>query len=205
MYCPKCATNQRDDLKFCKQCGANLYAVRQVMSKREVEEKFDWSKTWVAQMFLSEDEREKRKQLIEEERGITPEVKRYNEIKAGVITSSVGIAAMIFFYVLMKGIVLSGEVKPGEAEILSRLWVLGVVPFFIGVGLMINGIIVSKKQIEAMKRNQLPNEETDKQKSFGKNTDRLYLEPADSSEFIPSGFSVTEGTTKTLQKPEQKT
>jgi len=204
MYCPQCSTIQGDDLKFCKQCGTNLYAVRQAMTRRDIGEKFDWSKTWVAEMFMSESEQQKRQQQIEAEIGITPEVKRYDEIKAGVITSSVGIAAMIFFYVLMKGIVLSGEVNAGEAEILKRLWVLGVVPFFIGIGLIFNGVVVSKKQIEVMKQVEASKAETEKQKTLRKNTERLYLEPADTSEIISPGFSVTEGTTRTLQTPEQK-
>lgn len=204
MYCPQCSAIQNDDVKFCKQCGANLYAVRQVMTKRDIAEKFDWSKTWVAEMFLSENERKKRQQQIEEERGITPEVRRFTEIKAGVITSSIGIGVMIFLYVFMKGLVLSGEVQPGEAEILKRVWISGIIPFFIGLGLMINGIIVSKKQIAAMKRKQLSEAETEKEKSFGKNTERLYLEPANTSEFIPPQFSVTEDATRKFTETEQK-
>lgn len=204
MFCPQCGTNLNEDLKFCKQCGANLYAVRHALTAPETQEKFDWSKTWVAEMFMSESERKRREQLIDEERGITPEIKRYGEIKAGVIVSSVGLGVMIFLYVFMKGLVQSGEVDAGEAEILKRVWVAGVIPFLIGLGLMINGTIVSSRQIKTMKQLQASKEETEKQKSLGKNTDRLYLEPADSSEFIPSSFSVTEGTTRTLQKPEQK-
>ncbi|HWN08629.1 MAG TPA: hypothetical protein VNO50_05045 [Pyrinomonadaceae bacterium] len=69
-----------------------MSAVMQVVASREPEEKFDWSKTWVQEMFLSTDEKKRRKEEIERQRGITPEIKRYNEIKAGVIVSSVGIA-----------------------------------------------------------------------------------------------------------------
>jgi hypothetical protein len=62
-------------------------------------------------------------------------VRRLNEIKAGVITSSVGIAVTVFLYVLMKGIILGGDVSSGDAEILSRIWVAGIIPFMVGVGL----------------------------------------------------------------------
>ncbi|MGI8565940.1 MAG: hypothetical protein ACR2LZ_05595, partial [Pyrinomonadaceae bacterium] len=71
MFCPQCGINQSDELKFCKSCGANLYAVRQVVATRETDEKFDWSKTWVAEMFLSEGERKKRDASLERQRGIT--------------------------------------------------------------------------------------------------------------------------------------
>src|SRR5213075_357439 len=104
MFCPRCGTSQSDELKFCKACGANLYAIRQVVDAQDAGQKFDWSKTWVAEMFMSRDE-------IEQRRGITPATKRYQEIKAGVITSSAGLAVMIFLWIFMDGIIRSGRVS----------------------------------------------------------------------------------------------
>jgi hypothetical protein len=46
-------------------------------------------------MFLSSAEHERRKQQLELERGITPEVKRQKEVTAGVITASVGTGVSI--------------------------------------------------------------------------------------------------------------
>ena len=57
MFCPQCGSTQNDELKFCKSCGVNLDAVRQAAAMRDPSEKFDWSRTWVAEMFLSESER----------------------------------------------------------------------------------------------------------------------------------------------------
>lgn len=152
MFCPQCGSTQNEDLKFCKVCGVNLYAVMQVVAAREPDEKFDWSKTWVQEMFLSADEKKRRKAEIERQSGITPEVKRYTEIKTGVIVSSVGIALAIFLFVFMGGLVASGKVTPEAAEILSRLWVAGVIPLFVGLALITNGVIVSKKLVEAARR-----------------------------------------------------
>src|SRR5438067_296750 len=154
MFCPKCGTNQADDLKFCKTCGANLQAVRLAVEARDAGEKFDWGKTWVAEMFLSEGERKRREEELERLRGITPEVKRYTEIKGGVITAFVGLALMIFLSIFMEGIIRGGKIPPDAAEIISRLWIAGVFPFFVGLGLMINGIFVSKRQAEAARRAQ---------------------------------------------------
>src|SRR5713226_7510372 len=109
MFCPQCGTSQSDELKFCKSCGANLFAVRQAVATRETGEKFDWSKTWVAEMMLTQEEREKRKEEIERQRGITPESRRHKEIKAGVITASVGVGLAVFLFVLMQGIILGGK------------------------------------------------------------------------------------------------
>ena len=148
MFCPQCGSNQNDELKFCKVCGANLQAVRQAVATRETGEKIDWSKTWVAEMFMSGEEAARRKAELERLQGLTPDVKRYNEIKAGVITASIGLAVAIFLFVFMNGLILSGKVSSDTAEILSRLWIAGVIPLFIGLALIFNGLFVSKKQAE---------------------------------------------------------
>jgi hypothetical protein len=199
MFCPQCGVSQSDELKFCKSCGANLYAVRQAVATRGGEEKFDWGKTWVAEMFLSEAERKRRGLELERRRGITPEVKRYNEIKAGVITSCVGLGVAIFLYVLMQGIILSGQNPPGDAEILRRVWVAGVIPLMVGLGLIINGLFVSRKLVEVARR-----EQQEEQNALAQGPARQALRPGDTAEFLPTDFSVTEETTKHLRSPGPK-
>ncbi|HEY0544779.1 MAG TPA: zinc ribbon domain-containing protein [Pyrinomonadaceae bacterium] len=199
MFCPQCGSNQSDELKFCKLCGANLYAVRQVVATRETGEKFDWSKTWLSEMFLSEEERKRRKAKMELRRGITPEVKRYQEIKAGVITSSVGLAVAIVLYVLMPGIILGGNVPPEAVEILKRVWVAGVIPMCVGLALIINGLFVSRKIVELHKR-----ESQTGSNKLEQETEPQALRSADTNEFTPTGFSVTEGTTKHLNSLDRK-
>ena len=76
MFCPKCGSNQSYELKFCKSCGTNLFAVRQVADTGQTGEKFHWSKTWLAEMLLSGEESVKRAAKIERLQGITPETKR---------------------------------------------------------------------------------------------------------------------------------
>jgi hypothetical protein len=199
MFCPQCGANQSEELKFCKVCGANLHAVRQAVATRETDEKFDWSKTWVTEMFLSEGERKRRTQELELKQGITPEVKRYNEIKAGVITSCVGLGVMIFLFFLMQGIILSGQNSPGDNEILSRVWIVGVIPFLIGLGLIINGVFVSKKLVEAV-RNEMSGQpqSTTALGEHRKKDEHLFLNAANTKEFISPNFSVTEDPTKHL-------
>jgi hypothetical protein len=199
MFCPKCGSTQSDEVNFCKSCGANLFAVRQVVDTRETAEGFDWSKTWVAEMFMSPQELKRRKEEIERQRGITPEIKRYNEIKAGIITGTVGIGIAIFLYVFMQGIILSGNVTPNSAEILSRLWIAGVLPLFVGIALIINGLFVSKKLLDIARR-----ESQNAANSLEQQPNPQSLEPADTTEFVPPGFSVTEQTTKHLRSSGQK-
>ena len=201
MFCPRCGSTQSEELKFCKTCGANLAAVMQVVAVREPEQeqKFDWSKTWVAEMFMSAEEQKRRKAELERQQGITPEIRRYNEIKAGVIVSSVGIALAIFLFVFMGGLIASGEVTPQEAEILSRLWIAGVIPLFVGISLIINGVVVSKKIVEAAQR-----ETQMEPKRLEGEANRPSLRPADTNEFPASPFSVTEQTTRHLGRSGEK-
>jgi hypothetical protein len=199
MFCPQCGNKQSDELKFCNHCGANLYAVRQVVSTREADDKFDWSRTWVAEMFMSEAERKRRQAELELQRGLTPEIKRYNEIKAGVIVSSVGLGVMVFLYIIGMAIFRSGQNPPEDAEIIRSIWVAGFIPFMVGLALIINGLFVSKKIVELHKRERLSEAET-----FSAGVEQPALKSADTSEFITPGFSVTEGTTKHLHVPGPK-
>ena len=196
MLCPRCASNQSDEVKFCKSCGANLHAVRLALENRRPGKGFDWSDTWVAEMFQSGQAAELRKLEMERRMGITPEVKRYNEIKAGVIVSSVGIGLMIFLAIFMQG--LLAQVPPEEAQILTRLWVVGVIPFFIGLALIINGLVVSKKMVEIQQREMKRANALE-----GETNQARELRPADTNEFIPAGFSVTEQTTRHLAGSER--
>lgn len=213
MWCPRCGSNQRDfsiglktarwrtqdvleELKFCKECGANLYAVRQLVDKREVDEKFDWNKTWVAEMLQSSEEAVRRQQALETARGLTSEVKRYNEIKGGIITGSVGVAVMIFLYVFMQGIIIGGKLPNDTAEILSRIWVAGVIPVFVGLALIFNGVFISKKALASSKR--APNSTSE---LTGDETPAL--RSANTAEFLPANFSVTENTTRHLNQKEE--
>jgi len=199
MFCPQCGLTQNTELNFCKSCGMHLEAVRLATVARESGAKFDWSRTWAAEMFLSDSERKRRKEQMDRERGITPEIKRHNEIKAGVIASAVGVGVMIFLYVLMQGIILSGHNPPEDAAILSRIWVAGIIPFLVGLALIINGLFVSKRQIELarqrtlIEQNVLPNA-----------GEAHELPSANIAEFIPPSFGITEGTTKHLSAPSPK-
>ena len=212
MFCPQCGANQSEELKFCKLCGANLQAVRNVVATREMPgDKFDWSKTWVAEMFLSEAERKRREQehqILEQElegrRGITPEIKRYNEIKAGVITAAAGIGVAVFLYFLMQGIIMSGQNPPHDNPILGSIWIAGVIPFLIGIAMIINGTFVSKKIVEVMRRGEMPATNTSPS-ALGETAGRRTLGSSDTSEISPASFSVTEDTTKHLinSRPKQ--
>lgn len=68
MFCPRCGANQSEELKFCKGCGANLYAVRQVVDTRETGEKIDRSQPWLAEMARSDAESKRRQDELDHRR-----------------------------------------------------------------------------------------------------------------------------------------
>jgi len=196
MTCPRCNSNQSDDVKFCTVCGANLLAVRQALV-RESAEDFDWSKTWLAEMFMSHAEQKRRRAAIEVASGLTPEVKRFNEIKAGVITTSVGVALTAFLFIFMQGLVLNSNVTSDAAVILTRLWAVGLIPFSVGVALIINGVVVSRKLVEIANRDK-------DVKSVGEGVEPPALRAANTNEFLSTPFSVTDQTTKHLSVSDRK-
>ena len=189
MYCPRCGTTQDDQLRFCKSCGVNLHAVRQVIDKRATEEKSDLGKTRVGEIFRSSEENEEGKLEMERQSGITAEIERLSEIKDGVIVASVGVGVSILLLILMQGVTLGKLISPAMAEILSRLWIVGIVPFLLGAALIINGLVIGKKIVELAKRSA----------ELKSGNEPLSLSSAETSELIPSQFSVTEGTTRHLQ------
>ena len=199
MYCPRCGSNQGEELKFCTVCGSNLPVVRQATDLKVTGEKIDRNKPWFADMTLSDAESKRRKDELDHRRGISAEVRRHNEIKAGVITASLGLATSIFLAIFMQGLVISGSVSSEAAVILSRLWVAGVIPFFLGIALIFNGVFVSKRLAEITRRAAVRGLSLPE-----KDTNPLGVGSGETTEFIPSGFSVTEGTTKHLTTSEYK-
>ena len=156
MFCPKCGSTQSDELKFCKSCGANLGNVREALTTGEAPPKFDWSKTWVAEMLQSSEEAVRKEKELERLKGITPEVKRRNEIKAGVITTLAGLGAMIFLYFFMAAV--ANNESGGEAEIVRRVWLAGIVPFLVGIGLLFNGIFLNKPSLRSQAQPPSPSQ-----------------------------------------------
>jgi hypothetical protein len=143
VFCPQCAQNQPDDLNYCKACGANLSAVRSALVAGNAGEKFDWNKTWLAEMMMSSEEKTRRAAKLA--RVPDADMVRRREIKAGIITASTGLSLSIVLSILMEAIVINGNLSALAADILSRVWIVGVIPVLVGLALIFNGVFISPK------------------------------------------------------------
>jgi hypothetical protein len=152
IYCPGCATEAVDEVRFCKKCGTSLLGGKEALQAREPEKSFEWSKTWIAEMLLSDEERSRRRAALEltgrEEDLVAAEIKRVDdlqkEIKNGIITVFSGVGVAIFMYILM-GTIASAQDDPKAAMILGSIWVAGIIPILVGMGMLVNAFFVTRR------------------------------------------------------------
>jgi hypothetical protein len=197
MFCPQCGTETHEPIKFCKQCGTNLRRVMGVMGKGgagfKAAETDDWNRAALEEWREEKAARKKK----------TPEEKRFEEIKAGVITGSVGLGVFIFLNVLFPAI---ARIVPDDvAPIIRAIPFAGLIPLLIGLGIIFNGLFISKRIVE-LKRRQ---EQGDQPMPLRDQQMPLFNVPntspvarlAESSQSPVSDFSVTEPTTTKLREP----
>jgi hypothetical protein len=146
MFCPRCGLPVSDDLKFCRRCGANLRGVREALLSNSTEEGLaPGQNPWTNMMSAA----------VEAKRRLdgTPEEKRLNEIKAGVITSLGSFGLMIFLRFFLN--VVAEQNPPHDAEIIRHVWLVGIVPLLVGVGIIFNGLFISRRLVQ-LKEQQMP-------------------------------------------------
>ena len=107
-----------------------------------------------------------------------------------------GVGLVILLMVMMGGIVATGRVSDAAAEILLRVWIVGILPILIGAALIFNGMFVSKRGAD------IAAHDTDTgTKELDAQSQPNYLSPADTNDLVSSvPFSVTDRTTRHLQK-----
>ena len=193
MYCPTCATEATNQTKYCTRCGTNLRRIKGVLGKgggAGIVNQVDW------QRVTAEDWQAER----EYHRSKSPGEKRVNEIKAGVITSSAGLGVLIFLTFLFDAI--ANNAPDHVQAILRAIPMVGIIPFLVGMGLIINGVFVSKRLVE-IKRQEAERERRDLGQAA------LFVSPDTSPVPRLSGGaqpviperSVTESTTAQLRPP----
>jgi hypothetical protein len=140
MYCPTCGSEERQLSQYCRACGTDLRVVRiglegpdaitaSAVSAREqisraLADRIREMKTGKDLEHVAEDVLPHLEKFLE-----SPEEKRLRRLRAGVVTSAVGLGATV-------GIFLASL----EAHDLIPFIALGFVAFLVGLGILINGL-----------------------------------------------------------------
>jgi len=202
MYCPTCGSEERQISQYCRACGTDLRVVRrslerpdtitasavsareqisQVMADkiREMESARDLER-------VAEDVLPQLEKFLE-----SPEEKRLRRVRAGVVTAAVGLGASLLIFLASL-----------SAHDLIPFIALGLVAFFIGLGLIINGFFFTvpmkgliDRSEEALAQKELEARTVNQLSSFSQSTNDL-VGPNDRMTGRPS---VTEHTTHQLK------
>ena len=149
MYCPTCGSEERQRSQYCRACGTDLRVVRVSLEKpdsitesaitareqigravaeriREVESTQDLKR--VAEDVLPQIEK-----FLE-----SPAEKRLRRARTGTITAASGLGAIVLFVLMSSIHDVGAAVLPGVG--------LGIIAFIIGLGLVINGLLLTVPQ-----------------------------------------------------------
>jgi hypothetical protein len=146
MYCPSCGSEERQLSQFCRACGTDLRIVRNslespdaitqsAVSAREqigmaVADKIRQMGTAKELKKVAEDVLPHFEKFLE-----SPEERRLRRIRAGVITSAIGLGASIVMFILAM-----------DKVDLIPLMTPGFVTFLVGIGVIINGLLFTLPQ-----------------------------------------------------------
>jgi hypothetical protein len=151
MFCPSCGSEERQLSQFCRVCGTDLRAVRAGMERpdamtssaatareeiaRAIAVKIKELRGSAELKTMAEDVLPKFEEFLE-----SPEEKRLRRMRSGVMTTAVGLGAMVMFVLV--------AMATGQEELLVMA-AAAVVAFIIGLGILINGkmLSVQKKQV----------------------------------------------------------
>lgn len=163
MFCPSCGLEDKQSNQFCRACGADLRPVRSALAKpdsitnsaatardeigravaakiREMESAYDLKK-------VAEDVLPNIEKFLE-----SPAEKRLRRVRAGVVTASVGLGATLLLFLI----------SLADKEEAFFLPAAGLIVFFIGLGLIINGLlftvppkIVADNSLEAQHQREM--------------------------------------------------
>jgi hypothetical protein len=155
MYCPSCGSEERQLSQYCRACGTDLRLVRTTLERPDaitasaVSAREEISKA-VAESIRELESGEDLKHFADhvlpqlQKFFESPEERRLRRIRAGVITSTVGLALTIVTLVMALA-------DPDFWPFVSS----GLITLFVGVGLVLNGLVFS------IPRKELPGETAD--------------------------------------------
>ncbi|HEX6125323.1 MAG TPA: hypothetical protein VFZ23_08105 [Pyrinomonadaceae bacterium] len=196
MFCPGCGLEDKQSNQFCRACGTDLRTVRTAIERpdkitesaisardeigRAVAAKIREARSAAELSVVADEVLPQVEKFLE-----SPSEKRLRRIRAGMVLSSIGVGTAVA--ITIAGIAM----KEPDVFFLAAL---GVICFFIGVGIILNGLLLTVPRGEIADRSS----DADRQRE-------LDSRPASTSDLAlpeaPSLFSsVTENTTQHLKE-----
>ena len=139
MYCPSCGSDERQPSQYCRVCGVDLRGVRQTLERPDsitasaisarqqislaIAERIRQVETGKDLEHIAEDVLPQIEKFLE-----SPEERRLRRIRAGLMTTAIGLAATLGALIVVLN---DGEYVP--------MLVLPIILFMVGVGIMVNG------------------------------------------------------------------
>lgn len=143
MYCPTCGSEERQLSQYCRACGTDLRSVRQGLERpdtitasavsareqisRALADRIRQLETGKDLEHVAKDILPRLEQFLE-----SPEEMRLRRLRAGVITALVGL-----------GVTLALFWASRQSEDLLLFVALGLITFFVGLGIFINGLVLT--------------------------------------------------------------
>lgn len=141
MFCPNCGSEERQVSQFCRACGTDLRVVRVSLEKpdaitasaasardeigRAIADRIRELETGDDLKRVAEDVLPQIEKFLE-----SPQQRRLRGIRTGVVTSAIGLGAMLFFLIW----------SMNEKDMFFTIG-LGVTAFLIGLGLILNALL----------------------------------------------------------------
>jgi hypothetical protein len=155
MYCPGCGSEERQISQYCRACGTDLRAVRNSLERPDaITESAVTAREQiglaVAEKIREFDDSRDLKRVAEDvlpqiEKFLeSPEEKRLRRMRAGVITSVVGLGASVLALLVISAVRTVPGQDPDTIPMLAFFVGLGVVTFLLGLGLVLNGMLFTK-------------------------------------------------------------
>ena len=200
MFCPNCGAEEHNRVQFCRACGAELSVVRAALEQPDAitasaisarEEVGRAIADKIREFKSSRDLKKLRWEILPamekflqspEERRLRKEEERLDLIRAGCITSAIGLGLILFF------LVLSWVIQNEKVLIASGA---GVLVFFIGLGLLVSGLFSPER---FARPNKIAKDLAPGELPIAAQQKRV------TSPQHPGQPSVTEGTTRQLQE-----
>ena len=175
MFCPQCGTESlSDELKFCRSCGANLKVIGKAVTLSEaiarsdsvpnkikdlvksfkiekVTEEVSRAMDKMNQELMQSSTEKPAKPPRQKRKEKTPEERREDHLVKGTIKFFSGIGLSIFLYFMAGALV--GKLPPAVLDgvpinldpFVQMAWLVGAIPVFSGLGHMIAGLLIRRK------------------------------------------------------------